>query len=363
MDAIVPRPSKLREIAKLGYRLNYHHALHYLKKNMARKIIFRLVLCVLTICGSTTQGESRQVTVAIPGVLNAIAFQIAQDKGYYRQEGLEAQLIVMQATVANQALLGGNVDVASAAGSSLLAIIAGAPLRFIFTTFDRPFYFLLSREDVREIKELKGKKVAFGGGIGSGFDTNLRVILDKHGIEPARDVLMLGMAHTQIVYGALASGSVDAAVLTVDFAIKAREAGFRQLASFSDQALGLVQPQGSMIVTQRLLQTEPIVVEKFVRGTLKGLLYARGNRSGSISILSRRNGISQERGAKTADYIFPAMTVDGTMSEEAQRTTLNQFLGRLGKKESPALGSVFDFSIVRKMHAELKAQGWRPELD
>src|SRR5262245_34588826 len=126
---------------------------------MACKIIFQLVLCILTICGSTTQGESRQVTVAIPGVLNAIAFQIAQDKGYYRQEGLEAQLIVMQATVANQALLGGNVDVASAAGSSLLAIIAGAPLRFIFTTFDRPFYFLLSREDVREIKELKGKKI------------------------------------------------------------------------------------------------------------------------------------------------------------------------------------------------------------
>jgi ABC-type nitrate/sulfonate/bicarbonate transport system substrate-binding protein len=69
------------------------------------------------------------------------------------------------------------VDVASAAGSSLLAIIAGAPLRIVFTTFDRPFYFLLSREDVREIKELKGKKIAFGGGIGSGFDTNLRVIL------------------------------------------------------------------------------------------------------------------------------------------------------------------------------------------
>ncbi len=51
------------------------------------------------------------------------------------------------------------------------------------------------------------------------------------------------------------------------------------------------------------------------------------------------------------------------MSEEAHKPTLNQFLGRLGKKESPALGSVFDFSIVRKIHAELKAQGWRPELD
>jgi ABC-type nitrate/sulfonate/bicarbonate transport system substrate-binding protein len=328
---------------------------------MSHKPLLRVLLCIVTIGGFASRGESRQIKVAVPGVLNAIAFQIAQDKGFYQQEGLETELIVMQATVANQALIGGNVEVASAAGSSLLAILAGAPLRFIFTAFDRPFYFLVARDDIRQIKDLKGKKIAFGGGIGSGFDTNLRMILDKHGLDPGQDVLLLGMAHTQVVYGALASGSVDAAVLTVDYAIKAREAGFRQLVPFSDEAFGLVQPQGSMIVSQRLLQSEPIVIEKFVRATLKGLLYARGNRSGSIPIFARRNNINEARGAKTFEIIVPAMTVDGTMSEEAQRKTINQFLGRLGKKELPTLEKVFDFSITRKILAELKAQGWKPE--
>jgi len=330
-------------------------------RDMSPKPLLRVLLCIVTIGGFAYRGESRQIKVAVPGVLNALAFQIAQDKGFYQQEGLETELIVMQATVANQALIGGNVEVASAAGSSLLAILAGAPLRFIFTAFDRPFYFLVARDDIRQIKDLKGKKIAFGGGIGSGFDTNLRVILDKHGLDPGQDVLLLGMAHTQVVYGALASGSVDAAVLTVDYAIKAREAGFRQLAPFSDEAFGLVQPQGSVIVSQRLLQSEPIVIERFVRGTLKGLLYARGNRSGSIPIFARRNNINEARGAKTFEIIVPAMTVDGTMSEEAQRKTINQFLGRLAKKEPPTLEKVFDFSIARKILAELKSQGWKPE--
>jgi ABC-type nitrate/sulfonate/bicarbonate transport system substrate-binding protein len=328
---------------------------------MLQNLFCGVLLGILTVGGFASDGESRQIKVAIPGVLNAIAFQIAQDKGFYQQEGLEIELIVMQSTVANQALIGGNVEVASAAGSSLLAILAGAPLRFIFTTFDRPFYFLVSKDDIRQVKDLKGKKIAFGGGIGSGFDTNLRVILNKNGIEPGHDVLLLGMAHTQVVFGALAGGSVDAAVLTVDYAIKAREAGFRQLVPFSDEAFGLIQPQGSMIVNQRLLQSEPMVIEKFVRGTLKGLLYARGNRSGSIPILARRNNINETRGARTFEIIVPAMTVDGTMSEEAQRKTINQFLGRSAKKELPPLEKVFDFSVARKILAELKTQGWRPE--
>jgi hypothetical protein len=116
-----------------------------------------------------------------------------------------------------------------------------------------------------------------------------------------------------------------------------------------------------MIVSQKLLQSEPRVMEKFVRATLKGLLYVRGNRSGSIPIFSRRNKIDETRGAKTLEIIIPAMTVDGTMSEEAQRKTVNQFLGRFGKKEMPQLDKVFDFSVVRRAFAELKTQGWKPE--
>lgn len=104
-----------------------------------------------------------------------------------------------------------------------------------------------------------------------------------------------------------------------------------------------------------------MIIEKFVRGTLKGLLYARGNRSGSIPIFSRRNNINEARGAKTFEIILPAMTADGTMSEEAQKRVVDQFLGRSAKKEAPPLEKVFDFSVARKIFAQLQAQGWRPE--
>jgi len=83
--------------------------------------------------------QYRPVTVAIPGQLAVASFQVAQEKGYYEQEGLQVQLIQMRDTVANQALIGGNVDFVTAGGGSLTAILAGLPARIVFTGFERPF--------------------------------------------------------------------------------------------------------------------------------------------------------------------------------------------------------------------------------
>jgi len=100
-------------------------------------------------------GQARQVKIAVPGLTNLIAFQVAQDKGYYRQEGLEIVPIVMAATLANQALIAGNVEINSAGGASLSAMLAGAPLKFIFTTFERPLHTLLATREIRDVKQLR----------------------------------------------------------------------------------------------------------------------------------------------------------------------------------------------------------------
>ena len=56
-----------------------------------------------------------------------------------------------------------------------------------------------------------------------------------------------------------------------NFAVK--EAGFRELVSFLKE--DFVELQGSMLVHERIFQSDPALVEKFVRETLKGLRFAR----------------------------------------------------------------------------------------
>ena len=48
---------------------------------------------------------------------------VAQEKGYFREEDLAVELILMTASVANMALLGGNVDFISS-GPSVVGAIA-----------------------------------------------------------------------------------------------------------------------------------------------------------------------------------------------------------------------------------------------
>lgn len=66
------------------------------------------------------------------------------------------------------------------------------------------------------------------------------------------------------------------------------------------------------------------------------------------------------RAEKTYDVSRPAMTPDGTVSEGLQRRALENVLKRLGQKEFPPLEAIFDYSLTRKIRAELEFQGWRP---
>jgi hypothetical protein len=63
---------------------------------------------------------------------------------------------------------------------------------------------------------------------------------------------------------------------------------------------------------------------------------------------------------KIYDSSQPAMTVDGTVSKDAERRIVEEELGRLGVKEAPPLDRVFNFLPARKIRAELDAAGWKP---
>src|SRR5215470_12783087 len=113
-----------------------------------------------------------KVPVQIPAITPAVtAFAIARDRGYYRQEGLDVQLIVIPSAVGTQALLGGNVKFSTGGGAGLLPILRGAPMRFMFTTFSRPMFGSM-HGPMRSVESLKGRKIGVSS-IGSGPDSLL----------------------------------------------------------------------------------------------------------------------------------------------------------------------------------------------
>jgi NitT/TauT family transport system substrate-binding protein len=302
--------------------------------------------------------ELRKIHVAIPAVTPAVAtFAIAKDKGYYREEGLDVELVAMPSGVGTQALIGGNVKFSTLGGASLPPILRGAPMRFLFATFSRPMFWLYAKPEIRSIADLKGKKVGISS-LGSGPDSILRDTLKKHGLDGGRDVAILPVGSGTARFYALQAGSVEAAMLSIPAIFMAQDAGFRELVSFVDQ--DLVELQGSILTTNQLLESEPALAERFVRGSLKGFLTFRDNRPAAIQVLSKFLRLKEDMVVKIYDRFKPGMTPDGTINEALQRKSIEHIIERVGVKEPPPLDKVFDFALARKANNELKAKGWKP---
>ena len=317
-----------------------------------------VVVALLCVASNDNAQELVKTPVQIPAITPAAtAFAVARDRGYYRQEGLDAQLIVMPSALGTQALLGGNVKFSTAGGAGLLPILRGAPIRFMFTTFSRPMFWLYSRSDIRSVENLKGKKVGVSS-LGSGPDSLLREILKKHGLDGGRDVAIMPVGSGTARFFALQAGTVDAAMLSIPANLMAQDAGFRELVSFIDQEW--IELQGTINVTDQLLASDPTLVEKFIRATLKGFIHFRDVRSQTIGILIRFLRVKEDAAAKIYELMRPSLTQDGMVSEEIQRKSLEHVIDRVGLKEPPRLDKIFDYSMAVKIRNELRAKGWRP---
>jgi len=322
----------------------------------ARKLIILAV--AVGFLSLPANAEPRRARAAIPAQnLTAIAFYMAQEKGYYQAEGLDVPLILMSAPVSAVALIGGDLEFSTAAGAAMTATVRGAPLSFLFHTYYLPLYWLYVRPEIQNVAALKGRKIGVSG-IGSGPYFLVVDLLKKHGIEAGRDVAILTTGVQSASFAALASGAVDATSLSPPFMFKAQQAGFRELVAFVKE--DFVELQSAVVVRNELLKTDPELVEKFLRGTIKGLLYARQVRSGTIPIVARLLKIDEETAARTYDLYRSAMTSDGTVSKEIQARFVDEIGRRMKLKTFPTVENIFNYSTSRKIIRELDSSGWKP---
>jgi NitT/TauT family transport system substrate-binding protein len=316
------------------------------------------LVCLIMFASSFAQVEARTVNVAVPTLsMVVIAFTAAKERGYYNEEGLDVNLVVMRDTLGISALIGGNADFASMSGAGFTAILGGVPLRFGFSSFFRPMFWLYSKPEIQDVRSLKGRRVGVTG-LGSGPDNLLRETLKRHGLEGGRDVTILALGLPATLAAALRAGTVDAGTISPPFNFAVRDAGFRELVSFLKE--DFVELQGSVLAHERIFQTDPGVVEKFLRGTLKGLRYARENRAGTIPILLRYMKLKDDLASQYYDLVRPIMTTDGTVGLDLQKKYLDQALKVLAPKDAPPVERIYYYSLARKINAELDASGWKP---
>src|SRR5499426_99268 len=128
-----------------------------------------LVVLFLTIGATPISAQLKKVRFSTTGIsISDLPFRVAQLKGFWREEGLDVETILIRGAVGMQALLGGSVDYTSASGATIAAAVRGIPVKLVFIGSAKPQFDLMAQKEIRSVAELRGKLVGIssrGGAI------------------------------------------------------------------------------------------------------------------------------------------------------------------------------------------------------
>ena len=141
----------------------------------------------------------------------SMPFFVAKERGFFREEGLDVELIVMQAIQTIQATLGNSTQFASATGSAVSSAVQGADMKVIFAVTDRPSFDLIAQPNITSVQQLRGKKIGTGG-VGSLAEILARRILIANNVRP-EEVSILATGPSHVTYLSLKAKVIDAAPL------------------------------------------------------------------------------------------------------------------------------------------------------
>jgi NitT/TauT family transport system substrate-binding protein len=153
--------------------------------------IMSFLLCVLlfSIFVCPVLHAADKIRISVSGGYNMIFLSagVAQHKGFFKDEGLDADIVVMGAAPSIAALSNGDIDFTLLTGTVIRAAIRGLPVRLVAGLMTSSPHVLLARPEIKSIKELIGKKVGLAG-FGDATQVLARIILARNGVDPDKDV-------------------------------------------------------------------------------------------------------------------------------------------------------------------------------
>jgi NitT/TauT family transport system substrate-binding protein len=189
-----------------------------MEKAMMRLRVLGGVLAVAAMaCGQPAAAETKLVFAAAQSSIGSLAIFLAKDKGFFKAEGIDADIVDFKGGgPAVQGLAGGGAQFCICAADHVVRLRnRGLPARILTALTEFHGYGLLALADspVTDIKSLKGQRIGITSP-GSLSDNTLRFYIDQAGLNPNRDVEILGIGTGGAMGAAIDSKSVAAGMLT-----------------------------------------------------------------------------------------------------------------------------------------------------
>ena len=307
------------------------------------------ILAAVSIGGvfhEATIAQTQKIRIAYSSRSNTVTpLYVAADKGFFREEGLDVELIQVSPRLGAMAVMNGDVAFTTSFTSTFRAILQGVPLKLVLVALKKGVYYLVTRPEIKNIGELKGKKL----GIATIRGTDSIVaeeLLRSKGFNPTQ-LQQIVIGETSVRAQALMTGVVQAVSLSPPHDLLLKNLGYNVLAGPPEVGL----PASGLFASNRLLKENPQVVNRSLRAVVKSNRFIAANRQETIAVMLKWLPQTQEVAGRSYDVELQALTKDGQMTD----AELESLIDRLGEKK-PVLDEVRDFNPIRRAIKELDAK-------
>jgi NitT/TauT family transport system substrate-binding protein len=314
--------------------------------------ILIIVVAALTVTEPPSVGAADPVRVGVPSPsVSYFPLIVAWKKGFFTQEGIQAEFIVMRPSIIPAALTNGEVHFSTATGTLVGAALRGFPFKIVTYYSTRLMDSLVAKAHIKSVADLRGKIVGVDGPGASTYVMTV-LILRKYNLDPDREVKVLAIGDENIRLEQLKLGQIDAGMLGPQGVVLARRAGLKTLLDVADE---IDLPFAGLGTTTQMIDRQPGELKKFLRASVRGNRYSTDphNRNEMVALMANWLHLDQETAEHTYKVFLKATSKDGTLNRTGMEALVNERKRQAKLTGDVPLDRVFDFRAVQEINREL----------
>ena len=277
---------------------------------------------------------------------------IAQERGLFAKHGVDMEVVYLRSSPLQMtALSTGEVQFAASGGSPLLfAVSGGQDLKIIAGQGNRLSYHLVVRPEIKEAKDLRGKRFGVTN-IGGTTWMATYLTLEHLGLDATRDHISInGLGDQTILARAVEAGNIDATLLDPFLSRGPKSKGLPVLVDLYRAQIPFMT--GTVAVSGNFLREHPDVVEAVLKALIEAQAFvaAPANRSAVLQTMSRHMKLNNpallEDGYQDLQVGVekkPYAQVDGLRNIQRMMATLNP------KVKNIRVEDLIDNRFIRKL--------------
>ena len=289
-----------------------------------------------------------RIAVSNPNMPN-LTVAVAQQKGFFKDENIEAEVIRMNPNVAITALATGDIDYCQLFGAVVGAAIAGLPVRIVAGFLDNWPMTLIAQPEYKSLKDLKGKTLGVSS-YGATPDVGARMMVKQAGLDPEKDIKVLALGSDAARLTALKQRVVDVIVISPPADAQMEKQGYRILARayelFSFPYLGLG-------THTRKIREKPEEIRRAIKATIRANRFIRENREEAVRTLVVWGKVEREFAYASYDALRNLFNADGDVPEDGLKLVIEQARRNAQITREVMPNEVVDLTFLREAQSAL----------